>query len=367
MVRKLWVISLVITLSLGLYSCTFVRFFWWNYADINDQYKFPSVPVHTAGQAFQFHQTNTVVTPFVPGLSKDCTFEQLLTDNKTMAFLIIRNDTMIYEKYFEDMTPGEAFPSFSVSKAFVGSLAGIAIAEGKIAGTHKTITDYLPWMDKPGFEKIRLEDLLNMRSGIKYKEEYNTPFAEMPRYYYSKNLKHLLTKLKVAQAPDLQYDYISVNTLLLGLAIEKAVEKPLNQYLEEKLWIPMAMESDANWNTDSRKQNTIKSFCCINARARDFARYGRLYLHKGEWQGKQLIPRSWVERTMSVVNDSKDSEGFAYTYCWRVTPKGAIYAKGILGQYIYVYPKKNIVIVRLGKKQGNVSWAKTFEKMVDYL
>jgi len=203
-----------------------------------------------------------------------------------------------------------------------------------------------------------------MRSGLDFEESYRSPFSLMPKYYYGRNMKRYLKQLKVAGPPDKTYVYQSVNSLILGLMIQQAVGKPLNQYLEEKLWSPMGMESDASWSTDNK--NTIKYFCCINAVARDYARFGRLYLNKGEWNGKQLVPKAWMERTMSVVNDSRDGEGFGYTYCWRVTPKGAIFAKGILGQYIYVYPKKKVIIVRLGKKNG-ISWGKLCEKLVDQL
>ncbi|MEI6576845.1 MAG: serine hydrolase [Bacteroidota bacterium] len=365
MVKKLWLPTGLIILCSFVSSCTFVRFFVWNYADINDQYKFPSVPIHAVSSGtFHFMQgQKNLVIQQIPG-TRDVPFSQILSDNMTTAFLIIRNDSIVYETYDEGIKQSDYLPSFSVSKSFVATLAGIAIGEGKIPDTKQVVTDYLPWMTKPGFEKITMEDLLNMRSGLDFEESYRSPFSLMPKYYYGRNMKRYLKQLKVAGPPDKTYVYQSVNSLILGLMIQQAVGKPLNQYLEEKLWSPMGMESDASWSTDNK--NTIKYFCCINAVARDYARFGRLYLNKGEWNGKQLVPKAWMERTMSVVNDSRDGEGFGYTYCWRVTPKGAIFAKGILGQYIYVYPKKKVIIVRLGKKNG-ISWGKLCEKLVDQL
>jgi len=185
----------------------------------------------------------------------------------------------------------------------------------------------------------------------------------MPKYYYGRHITRYAKHLKTIAPPDQHYEYQSVNTLLLSLMLEKAVQLPINQYLEEKLWKPMGMESEASWSIDSKSGNTVKSFCCLNAVARDYARFGMLYLHHGNWNGKQIVPAKWIVKTMSVINDSRDSQGYSYTYCWRVTPKGAIFAKGVLGQYIYVLPQKNIVIVRLGRGPGDINWAQLFEDL----
>ena len=160
-----------------------------------------------------------------------------------------------------------------------------------------------------------------------------------------------------------EYEYISVNSLLLAIAIERSTGKQLNVYLSEKIWQPLSMEFDASWSIDSKKYNQIKSFCCINARARDYARFGRLYLNNGTWEAKQIVPADWVNKSMSIINNSKDSQGYDYTYHWRVKIDGAIFAKGVLGQYIYIDPAKNVVIVRLGKKSTDLIWAEFFEQL----
>lgn len=367
MVKNLKLSLFFIGMMLIVSSCTFVRFFVWNYADINDNHKFQNVPVHKGNTTFSFYSAskNLIITPVSDKYKT--VFEDFLKDNKTLAFLIIRNDSLVYENYFDGYNALEPIPSFSISKSVVSALTGIAIAEGKIKDTKQVVTDFLPWMTSPGFDKVRIEDLLNMRSGIDLEETYNSPFFAMPKYYYGRHLVRYLKHLKISSPPDHHYKYESVNTLLLGLILEKATGMPLNQYLEEKLWKPMGMESIASWSIDSKKWKTIKSFCCLNVIARDYARFGRLYLQKGAWEGKQLVPESWVEKSMSVINDSKEGQGYSYTYCWRITPKGAIFAKGILGQYIYVLPKKNVVMVRLGRDTGNINWAALFEKMEDQL
>lgn len=373
MKRKLIFISLFLVIFL-LPSCHIGRFFYWNYADLNDCKKFPEAKVMTSTPAFHFFRSEKTVNLTIPKdviLKGDqpASFEQCLEDNKTVAFLVIRNDSIIYERFFDDFNNESVIPSFSVAKSFVSALTGIAIEEGYIKSVNDPMTLYLPEfleMDR-NFEKIRIEDLLNMRSGIKFTESYTSPLYEMPKYYYGTNLNKYMKKLKIKCAPDTEYDYISVNTQLIAEILERSTKKPLNQYLEEKIWKPVGMEFNASWSMDSKKHQQIKSFCCINSHPVDFAKFGRLYLHGGKWGNKQIIPEKWVKRTMTIINDTKDSQGYAYTYQWRVLEDGSIFAKGVLGQFIFVNPEKNIIIVRMGHSPANVHWPKLFEGLVEQL
>jgi len=367
--RNITKITLSFFIIVMISSCHVGRFFYWNFADINDYKKFPQVPIDNDGETFYFHESNNGFDPLLPDdlkeEGKNYSFDKFLEKNKTVAFLIIRNDSILFERYFDDYADSSIIPSFSVSKAFASALTGIAINEGYIESTNQPITDFIPELleNDPAFEKIRIEDLLNMRSGIKFNEGYSNPFADMAKYYYGRNLKKYITKLKIEETPNQTYNYISVNTLLLAITLERATGKQLNEYLQEKIWMPMGMEFDATMNVDSRKNNQIKAFCCINARTHDFARFGRLYINNGNWNGNQIVPEEWVEKSMTIINDSRDSQNYPYTYQWRVKEDGAIFAKGVLGQYIYIDAGKNMIIVRLGKKSKGVNWAGLMEEL----
>lgn len=367
--RNITKITLSFFIIVMISSCHVGRFFYWNFADINDYKKFPQVPIDNDGETFYFHESNNGFDPLLPDdlkeEGKNYSFDKFLEKNKTVAFLIIRNDSILFERYFDDYADSSIIPSFSVSKAFASALTGIAINEGYIESTNQPITDFIPELleNDPAFEKIRIEDLLNMRSGIKFNEGYSNPFADMAKYYYGRNLKKYITKLKIEETPNQTYNYISVNTLLLAIILERATGKQLNEYLQEKIWMPMGMEFDATMNVDSRKNNQIKAFCCINARTHDFARFGRLYINNGNWNGNQIVPEEWVEKSMTIINDSRDSQNYPYTYQWRVKEDGAIFAKGVLGQYIYIDAGKNMIIVRLGKKSKGVNWAGLMEEL----
>lgn len=368
MKNKKWVYFLV-AIILVLITFSFLpkhigRYFYWNLADLNDYKKFPSLPIEKSKNSFAFFEPGhnlefNIPKKFGPANKWD-TFDHFLEKKKAVAFLVIRNDSLLYENYFAGYDETSIIPSFSTSKSFVSALVGIAIDEGYIYSPNQSITFFLKELKSPEFDKITIEDLLNMRSGIKFNEEYYSPFADMAKYYYGTELEKYISNLTVEEPPDIHYNYISVNTLLLSLIVERATNTKLNIYCQQKLWKPLEMEFDASWSIDSEENQTIKSFCCINARARDFAKFGRLYLNNGNWNGNQVVPEKWVKTSRSILNDSKDSQGYPYTYQWRVLKSGCFFAKGVLGQYIFVNPDKNLVFLRMGKNYGDVDWADLF-------
>lgn len=365
--KKRIILLILILLILVLFSFLpkhIGRYFYWNLADLDDYKKFPSLPIEKGEFSFTFFESEGNAHFQIPKKNnpdnKYESFDQFLKKKKTVAFLVIKNDTMIYENYFAGYEKFSIIPSFSTSKSFVSALVGIAIDEGYIASTDQSITTYLRELENPEFSKITIEDLLNMRSGIKFSEEYYSPFADMAKYYYGTDIKKYITKLKIEEPPDIHYNYISVNAILLSLIIERATNTKLNEYCEHKLWKPLEMEFDASWSIDSEENQTFKSNCCLNGRARDFAKFGRLYLNNGDWNGRQIVSEEWVKKSRSIINDSKDSQGYPYTYQWRVLENGCFFAKGIMGQYIFVNPNKNLIFVRMGKKYADVNWADLF-------
>jgi CubicO group peptidase (beta-lactamase class C family) len=258
-------------------------------------------------------------------------------------------------------------PSFSVSKSVVAALTGIAISEGYIESVKDPVTKYLDIFKHPGFDKITIEDCLNMRSGIRFNEGYYNPFGEVAKFYYGRNLERYVAGLRVKELPDLNYEYIGANTQILGFIIEKTTGKRLSEYLQEKIWKPMGAEYSASWNYDSKKHQNIKAFCCLNGRLRDFAKFGRLFLDNGKLFDPPIVPPEWINATFTIDKDSRDSQNYPYSYHWRVMDNGALFAKGILGQFLYVNPNKNIVMVRFGRKASYVIWPELFNHLAEEL
>jgi CubicO group peptidase (beta-lactamase class C family) len=228
------------------------------------------------------------------------------------------------------------------------------------------MVDYLPELKSKGMDEVRIKHLLQMTSGIHHQENYYNPFAGVARLYYGKQLSRQIRHIGMDMEPGHYYKYKSINTQLLGEIVARATGKSLTQYLDEKIWKPMGMEHEAGWSIDQSRGGMEKAFCCINATARDFAKFGWLYLHNGTWEGKQIVPREWVEASTQV--NAQDGAVWYYQYQWWLPSKeGDYYAAGHLGQYIYVNPVKDLIIVRLGKNEGKVRWARAFREIAAQL
>ena len=347
-------------------SCQLGRFIFYNFADVKDYKKFQSRPLVNNGQKFQFQvAANGKYPKTITQKGKEITFDDYLNDNHTLAFLIIKGDTIQYEKYFKGYHPESIVPSFSVAKSVTSILIGCAIDEGLIKSVQEPITVYIPELKKNGFEKVTIKHLLQMTSGIKYKESYVNPFGDAASFYYGRNLRKQISKMKLKTEPGTEFDYVSGNTQLLGLILERALKgKTVTQYLQEKIWIPLGMEYDASWSIDKKKDGLEKTFCCLNARARDFAKIGRLYKNKGNWNGKQIVSQKWVEEsTKPEIMDGSDKR-YQYQW-WFPSQDGDFMAVGILGQFIYVNPAKDLVIVRLGKFGGKAHWGPIFVSLAE--
>lgn len=280
-----------------------------------------------------------------------------LEELKTVAFLIVKDSTILFEKYwggYEDSTPVN---SFSIAKSIVSLLTGIALDEGKIKNLDEPVGNYLSEFNKGEKSKITIRHLLTMTSGLNFEESYLSPFSHTTEAYYGSDLKRLIRKLKVEMKPGTQFRYKSGDTQILSFILEKATGKTLSNYAAEKIWKPIGSEHDALWSLD-KKEGVEKAYCCFYSNARDFARLGRLVLQNGKWDNRQIVSEHFIHQSLQPVNIN-DTEGNTvdyYGFYWWLIPsyKGydIFYARGILGQYIINIPEKNIIIVRLGKERG---------------
>ena len=351
---------LMIITSILLTSCQLGRFVFYNFADIKDHKKFQSRPLTANASSFHFQTTNKGK---FPKELNNIPFDKYLEDNKTVAFLIIKNDTIQYEKYFKGYDKESIVPSFSMAKSVTSILIGCAIDEGLIKSVDEPITNYIPELTKNGFDKVTIKHLLQMTSGIKFNESYVNPFGDAASFYYGLNLRKEIGKIKLKTEPGKKFEYVSGNTQLLGLVLERSLkEKTITSYLQDKIWTPLEMEYDASWSIDRKKNGLEKTFCCLNARARDFAKIGRLYKNKGNWNGKQIVSQKWVEES-TKLDTSEGSANFYQYQWWLPTPNEDFMAEGILGQFVYVNPSKDLIIVRLGKKEGKADWWTIFTSL----
>lgn len=350
-----------ISFSVLFSACMVGRFVWYNFSNISDHTIFPSRSLPKAPQPFRFteaHRNDRIGNVSLTNL------DSLVAANNSVAFLIIRNDSILFEKYYQDYNAGSTVPSFSAAKSYTSALVGAALADGFIKDVNEPIVNYLPELkSRKGFDKITIKHLLQMTSGIKANESYYNPFGQAAHLYYGRNLRNYLKKLKVDYAPGTKFAYRSINTQLLGLIVERATNKQLTTYLNDRIWTKLQPEYDASWSID--KNNGLeKAFCCINAKARDFAKFGRLYLNKGKWNDEQVLPAAWIDD--STTPEIKEGGASYYGYQWWMTKRG-YEANGLHGQYIFVCPEKNLIVVRLGKREGDVAWEAVFDRLAEKL
>ncbi|MGB3591366.1 MAG: serine hydrolase [Nonlabens sp.] len=354
-------ITVLLWLIFSLTSCKVGRFIYYNFADIDDHNIFPSRLIENGDRVFNFKIPGKEKVPKqITYDSQINSFEPFLEENKTVAFLIIQNDTIQYENYWHGYEQGSIVPSFSMAKSVTSMLIGCAIDDGLIDAVEDPITKYIPDLDKNEFGSTSIKQLLNMTSGLEFNESYINPLGDAATFYYGRRLRKSTLNLEIDENKVNRFKYSSGNSQLLGLLLENVLDsKDVSSYLEEKIWKPLGMEYDASWSIDRKNNGLEKTFCCLNARARDYAKLGRLYLNKGNWNGSQIVSQEWVNNSTKV--DITDGSAWYYQYQWWLpTDSGDFMAHGILGQYIYVNPQKNLIIVRLGKKEGDVEWEQIF-------
>lgn len=373
---------------LFLPSCYLTRAIRFGNFELKDLPRFLSDTLYKPNINFHFHEGQ-----LPPRLTQ--LLDTNLHQSQTFSFLVIRNDSILYEKYFDGLTNTSLLPSFSVSKSFVATLLGIALKEGFIKNLHEPITNYLPELKKNDnrFEQITIQHVLDMRSGIQSSENYYNPTSDVLKLGFGNNLWQQIKKINIEKSPG-NFDYKSVNTQLLAFIIQRATGKKFLDYFREKLWIPLQMENDATWNIDSKKRRDTRAFCCLNATTRDFAKLGKLYLQNGRYNEQQLLPEDWVKRSTDIDTmvlyegyknqwwsneysikfrdstaalnyirthphceptiyvhrreENKEKGITADTLYYVTYLKEAYHAEGLLGQYIYVHPKKQLIIVRTG-------------------
>lgn len=273
----------------------------------------------------------------------------------TVAYLVIKNDSVRYEQYWEGYGENSVSNSFSMAKSFIGLLVGCALQDGIIKSIDQPVGDFLEAYKQGDNSKLTIRQLLSMSSGINFDENYVNPFAYPAAAYYGCDIKKLTEGYKVTEEPGRIFKYLSGNTELLALIIEKASGKHVSEYMSEKLWQPLGAKNTALWMLD-HADGMEKAYCCFNSNARDFSRFGLLCLHNGNWNGKQLIPETYMQQSVKPAplldEMGKPNKCYGYQW-WMLEYKGhhIAYCRGILGQYIITIPDVKMVIVRLGHKR----------------
>ena len=281
-------------------------------------------------------------------------FEQL----GTVAYVIIKDSTLLFEQYWEDYSPESHSNSFSMAKSIVSLAIGAAIDDGFIKDVDQPVSNFFPEFQGYNGKPLTLRHLLTMSAGVDFDEAYSSPFSPTTKLYYGDDLQQIALGMKEIEEPGVNFIYQSGVTQLLAFIVEKATGENISSYVSRKFWTPMNAEEDALWSLD-KKDGIEKAYCCFNSNARDFARFGQLILNEGEWNGGQLISSSYLKEATTPdtsllfkeYNETNHCYGFQF---WHLSYNGMDipYMRGILGQYIFIIPDLNAVVVRLGHKRS---------------
>lgn len=274
---------------------------------------------------------------------------------ETKAFLVVKNDSLIWEKYFDGYDSATVSNSFSVAKTITAIIAGISIKDGFLDSDTDYVTKYLPELKGPYARQIRLRHLLQMSSGIDFEESYDNPFGYMAKVYYGKDVRKRTLHYQSSMPPGRHFFYTGGNTLLISFIVSNQIKKNISGYFEEKVWSKIA-EHEAYWMIDNRGDE--KSYCCFHATARDFAKIGKLLMDSLKIDNETIVPRGYFQQmitpcmTIDSYGDPVDYYGYQI-WLMKYKNQEIFYARGIKGQYIFVIPKQKTIIVRLGNKRSS--------------
>ena len=357
-----FLVVLLIFAGLFIWHPYLMRVLWYRTPDANTYKAFPQEIVHKSDSVFRFFSAskmrNDLDTLKVrDGNKQFVSFSDYFQKGKLKSFIVIRNDSILYQKYAADYSDSTLTSIFSGAKSMVSILLGVALANGDIKSLNDKVTDYLPELkSNPAFDHITIKNLLDMKSGLEFQDAFGGVlkafFSDEAKYYYTHDMKAELMKVRLVNKPGTVWKYKSIDPILLGWILERATGKSVAQFFEENIWRKIGAEYNASFGLDHIKglANTASRF---QVTAIDLAKIGRLYLNDGKYNNHQIIPEEWVKKSIDIGAEqpasAKGWQKSAHHYLWWVPQTGEngdYAAEGMLGQRLYIDPKTNTIIVQ---------------------
>lgn len=413
---------MLVGVLLVMNSCVAWRFLGHGAEGIDDFETFPTDTVRGSDEPFRFVKAESPLLDTLRVghyLKEPITLRQMIDTlsgrNPSAGMVVMRNDTILFEHYRGAVGPDQHGTIFSISKSITSLLVGMAIDRGLIGSVEDPVTKYLPELKHaaPEFARLTVEHLLDMRTGLAFDENYApNPFSGMARLHYGRNMMRQIRQQRFKEEPDTRFEYNSMSTAILGAVLERATGRRYADLLQEWVWQPLGMERYALVNLDDREHRMAKAYGGISTNPRDLARWGRLYLQRGVWEGKRLVSEAWIDRSLSAdraaangnytnsfrpvmatyhINGKKsftaeelsDAMLHAHTQggyrfeqmvptrqadgSWRLRiATERFYALGVFGQVVFIDPAKQLVAVYLGEDRCD-EMASVFYRMADKL
>jgi CubicO group peptidase (beta-lactamase class C family) len=370
-----WLFRVILVLAViagGFFSWAYLstgtslvaRGIMWGDSDAGDIYRFPTRQMQAGAAPVLFEPAAGDVLSQVPVTAEalqaeEMPFATFLEKTNTTAFVVLHGDQLLYEVYFNGSSRKALQGAFSAAKSFTATLIGIAIEEGFIHNLDDPITDYLPELLErdSSFAEITIRHLVTMTSGLRWERSDSNPFSDDFITYYSPDLRATALESEIVEAPGGSFVYNDYNPLLLGMILERTTGMTVSKYMETRLWQPMGAEGYGSWSLDSEGSGFEKMFAGLNGRAIDLVKLGWLFLKGGRIGDKQVVPQEWVaavaDADEAIFTDRGSYSNYYQHYWWLDTQNGAYYAEGDKCQFIYVYPRADLVLARFGTDCGN--------------
>ena len=351
--------TLIIVVVLGVALAGFTKFI--HYPNPIAAIKLGLAPASKTPTLMPWHTIDPAINPIdwptsggarpetVAWKGKQIKWQDFLDRTNTNALLVVRNGVITYEYYNEGFSESSQLPSYSVAKTMTSIIAGQLIAQGKLKESDKFIKYFPGLKTGTSFDRVTVQSLLDMQSGVGVSDNYPTGPAgwgvAIAQMYATTDVDWFLKhNRKMAFDPGSKSEYRSVDTQMIGMIIKAITGRTVAEYFSENVWKPIGAKYPATWNVD-RVGGTEKTFCCFNATARDYARVGLAMLNGGQAGAKQVIDANWLARMTTPVTTLDHGWGYS-AFVWHPFP-GIYQAEGLHGQFIFMNPTTRTVIVKL--------------------
>lgn len=345
-----------------------------NFQNMEDSYPVRTLTAST--QAYQFPERKE----YMPAGSftfenKTYNIPQYLKDTRTEGLLILKNDTIIHESYYEGLEQNESHISWSMAKSFTSALVGILHDQG-LFDLDDPVTKYLPDFKGTGYDGVTIINLLNMSSGVRFNEDYGDFYSDINRFgrafAMGSSIREFAKSLKNERPQGTYNHYVSIDTQVLGLLLMAVSGKTITELTQQYLWTPLGMEYDGQWIIDNKGDEIALGG--LNATLRDYTKMGVCFKNDGYFNNQQIVPKEWVKASIDLdkphlqagVNElSSNIHGYGLQWWVPVNNPDAFAMGGIYNQYVYIDPVNDIVITKLSanhkyKKEGHVTKAMHF-------
>ena len=276
-----------------------------------------------------------------------------INDRAVTSLLVMQDGQIRFEEYFLGTTPEDRRISWSMAKSYLSALFGILLNEGAIGSLDDPVVQYAPKLKGSAYETATIRNILNMASGVTFDEDYLDPSSDINRMgrviALGGELDDFAASLKDSFAsPGETWQYVSIDTHVLGMVIRGATNRSVAGLLDEKILQPLGLERDGYYITDGAGVAFVLGG--LNFTTRDYARFGQMILQGGVGNGHQLVPADWInESTWPSAPTEPGKIGYGYQWWIPVgAHEGEFLARGVYGQYMYFDQPRGVLIVTTG-------------------